>query len=296
MSYNITYSKISAYYQGEGYSFSWAEDLSCDSRDMLKDILCSYNHTYSRLDGEGLNHVEIHDGIYFFLLDEGAVLFRVGGFLSDVCLGAALIGLYFKCDYVPSAWFLIDKLVQVVLSDGFYSLEGGVVSEEDLDRLYSEYKSGYMGINPDGETEMFSFAIAPIDPCLKTVHFTPNVGNGRIYNLKTDGKSVRNVESILAIKSIFPQTLVDERYKNILLERNQEEKKGLFKKPDPLHKPWGIKQSGNNYGGLFSELECLEDGKSVCFSSLIAEVDGIVGSQRIAGCTSQRRKAICMDK
>ena len=103
MSYSIRYSKLSAYYQGEGYSFSWPDKLSQCGRDMLKDILCTYNHTYSRLETAGLNQIEMSDGIYFFLLDEGAVLLRVGGYQSDVCFSAALIGLFLEHDYIPTA-------------------------------------------------------------------------------------------------------------------------------------------------------------------------------------------------
>ncbi len=276
MSYSVRYSKINAFFEGENYSFSKPEVLTQDSMNLIKRILFSYNSEYLKNEGNGLEHGEIPNGVYFFVLDEGAVLFRVGAYRSEICYSAAMIGMFFSTEYVATAWFLIDKLVRLIMSDTFYSIEDEMLYEDELDELLVPDGLLDLNINPDGETSIYSFAISNSDPELKEVHFIKQTDEVCMVDSKTEKRKHLGIEDILGLRSISPEDTLEDIYDQVMIGRNIEVKNRLFRwKADSCHH-WGIKETGVSKEGGFHELECIEDGKIISFKDLTGEVDSII--------------------
>ncbi len=276
MSYSIMYSRMSAFFLDEEYSFFWPEKVSESSRTLLKNILYSYNRKYLRMEKCGLDQRQLPGGVYFFLLEEGAVLFKVGGYESDTCYGAALIGLFFEREYVTTAWLMIDKLVRLITVGDLDLLGEDKASEKEIDELFQGKNCRDFLINPNGEEQLYSFAIAPMDPCRNGVRYFSNF-NGKAEMDRAAGHRKNNTfESVFSLKSIFRDQLLEDKYENVYLERTEKEKTGFFKLSS-FGRTWGIRSSDDCDKVCFKELECIEDGKAISFSALVDEVDSIIG-------------------
>ncbi len=213
MSYKLKYHKISGFFRGEDYDMQASEALSEETRTMLKNILYSYNRALVGIDEAD----RIPNGLYFLLLEEGAVLFRVGGWKSQVCVNAGMIGYFFEPAYVRTAWFLMDKLLKTLMSGAYGRLGEESVTEAELDVANAGVDFLYEPVNPDGETAIHSFAIGPLDPGLENLVYMP-----RGTDSVSDAYGRLNLDRILEMEGIYPEALVKESYYSILTEQSRE--------------------------------------------------------------------------
>ncbi|MCR5502315.1 MAG: hypothetical protein K6F53_04860, partial [Lachnospiraceae bacterium] len=242
MSYHVKYTKISADYREDGYSFSFPEQLSEESRHLLKRILYSYNRIYTGTSDREPSSADFPDGVWFFLLEEGAVLFGIRRYEWEDCCGAGLCGLFFEREYIPTAWLMIDKLIRLVRSDCFLSIDAEILFEDELDRIIAESAPDGPAIDPEEDTEPFSFAWAALDPHLDHARYLPNVSGG-CFERTLRRKKERNLDFVFSMNTVFPNSFTETKYKTVLLEQNPDGTSGIFGNGGSARHPWRIKIS-----------------------------------------------------
>lgn len=276
MSYAVKYKSIFASYGEVEYNYHWPEELSEASRQCIQKILYDYNKLAFELEKADEESVEYSKNIYLFHFEEGSVLFCLQGYDGTPCSYASVAGMFIDREYLSTAWLMLDKLISFILVYDFSKDSlNGLVYENELDFITEniETNQDYSYIWT-GVEEPFSFAIALLNPKLEEVKYFPfELSLDKILD-GLDYFKVKNLEKVLATKSVYS---VGTSYSNVSdywIERYPEEKKkkSLFdyfpqKNKGINHSLWVMKKSTGTDSEI-TELKCLDDEKMVRFKKI----------------------------
>ena len=284
MGYSVHYSSFCSYYEQGEYTFRWPVELTENSCEYLKDILYKNNELILKVCEFDDCAKYLVDNTYFYIFEEGAVLFRLGESTNDTCIGVNLIGMYLSTEYIMTGWFQIDKLI-VFLHSMEWSVEckEKVITGEELDDIWEKVnrRNGIM-INPDGETTPYSFAVSFVDPIVAGVKYFPIDLAQNMINVANKSAKLVSLDTIFNNKNIFTDSNAGE-YFEFIIERNIREKqsvslKDLLKKESknkPFFYTWSMKKLGVGSdeniqnGEISKEIKCLEDEQEVNFEKLV---------------------------
>ena len=269
MGYSVGYQKISGYYDGTEYVFLFPDSIKPVDREKVEQIL--YDSSRYLLGKNCATDSQLGDNVYFFIFMEGAVLFRIGMLTDEECNSAAMVGLFFPEEYVPTAWFLLDALAGLIRSKGYEDLDDiGPISEaEVLELACPDHR--LTGIK---QKDPRSFALFVINPHIENVVFYPLSSEPvkSSAEIMLDGLAAADDRKYASLSATG---LLDDVY----IERFQEPaKRKLFVKRKP-HTTWVMKAGAGMNNNVVMQMYSLEAGNPVTLSSLLNKAQKLTYSK-----------------
>lgn len=265
--YPIKIKYFSGYFNGRKYAYEWPDELSDDSKMIIKTTMYRSNRVLLNCVDDNVEDL-FSGNVYFYIFKEGAALFKLMENSCATCVANELEGVFIPKKYVDTAWFYIKELVIFINGEEFYDYQKDEeVYEDTLLDIYRKNTHSSVTFNRRVSEVPYSFAISVSNPRIGGVAHIP-VNNRSNREIEGCERLTDDPARILNIKRIFDCNENTDMLQNLIIKRNKKAKnKGG--KSEKISSTW---VGENTDKGIEIELKYLDGEEAVKVDGLIRDL------------------------